>query len=68
MAIFRGEQLMHKWERVSWFMLRERKKGRGRQKLTLIVVKKNMSIKEVTESMTSDWIEWQKILLVADLD
>ena len=49
-------------------MLRERKKGRGRQKLTLIVVKKNMSIKEVTESMTSDRIDCHKILLVADLD
>ena len=40
------------------FNLREQKKSRGRPKLTLIdIVKKDISIKEVTKSVTSDRIE-----------
>ena len=40
------------------FNLREQKKIRGRPKLTLIdIVKNDMSINEVTKSMTSDRIE-----------
>ena len=49
--------------------MREPKKGRGKQKITLVeVVKKDMSIKEVTESMTLDKIECKKRIHVADLD
>jgi hypothetical protein len=33
------------------------KKGRGRPKIALVVVKKDMSIKEVIESMPLDGIE-----------
>jgi hypothetical protein len=45
------------------------KKGRGRPKITLIeVVKNDMLIKKVTESMTSDRIEWRKRIHVADPD
>ena len=44
------------------------KKGRGRPKITLVgVIKKNMSIEEVIESMTSYRIEWRKRKQVADL-
>ena len=49
--------------------MREPKKGRGKPKITLVeVVKKDMSIKEVTESMTLDRIECRKSIHVADLD
>ena len=43
------------------------KKGKRRPKITLIeVIKKNdMSIREVTWSMTSDRIEWRKRIYVA---
>jgi len=36
------------------------KKGRERPKITLIVVKNDISIKEVTKSMTSNRIECEK--------
>lgn len=37
------------------------KKGRGRSKISLLeVVKKNMSMKEVTKSMFLDRIEWRR--------
>ena len=37
------------------------KKGRGRPKITLVeVIKNDMSIKEVTQCMTLDGIEWWK--------
>ena len=43
------------------------KRGRGRQKITLVkVIKKDMSIREVIESMTSDRIEWRKRIHVTD--
>ena len=57
---------MHPYEIVSWFKLREQKKGRGRPKITLVEVKKDMSIKEVTKSMTSERIQWQKRIRVGD--
>ena len=42
------------------------KKGRGRPKITLVdVVKKDMSIKEVTEAMTTDRIECKKRIHMA---
>ena len=43
------------------------KEGRGRPKVTLVVVKKDMSIKKVTKSMISDRIEWSKRIYAADL-
>lgn len=37
------------------------KQGRGRSKITLLeVVKKNMSMKEVTKCMVLDRIEWRR--------
>ena len=43
------------------------KRGRGRQKITLVeVIKKDMSIRELIESMTSDRIEWRKRIHVTD--
>ena len=36
--------------------------------VVVIVVKKNMSIKEVTKSMTSDIIKWRKRIHVVNLD
>ena len=45
------------------------KKSRERPKITLIeVIKNDMSIKEVTKIMTSDYIEWQKRKHVVDPD
>ena len=44
-----------------------KKKGRGRPKITLVeVLKKGMSIKEVTEIMALDIIEWRKKIHVTD--
>ena len=66
---FRGKWLLHQWERVSLFKLRKQKKSKARPKITLVqVVKKDMSIKEVIEIMTLDWIEWHKRIQVADLN
>ena len=57
--MFKWERLMHQLESVCWFKLREWKKGRGRPRITLVeVVKKDMSIMEVTKSMTLDIIQW----------
>ena len=43
------------------------KRGRGRQKITLVeVIKKDMSIRELIENMTSDRIEWRKRIHVTD--
>lgn len=36
------------------------KKGRGRSKITLLEVVKNMLMMEVTKSMVLDRIEWQR--------
>ena len=48
--------------------LKQWKKGRGRPKITLVeVVKNDMLIKEVTESIALDEIEWWKIIHVVDL-
>ena len=47
------------------------KKVRGRPKITLVeVVKKEMWIKEITEAMTSNIIEWNvgKNIYLADLN
>ena len=41
------------------------KKGRGRPQI-IIVVKKDMSIKKVTKSITSNKIDWKKIIHMAD--
>ena len=57
---------MHPYEIVSWFKSREWKKGRGRPKITLVEVKKDMSIKEVTKSMTLERIQWRKRIRVGD--
>ena len=53
---------------MKWFKLREqKKKGRGRPIITLVeVVKKNVSIKEVREVMTSERIEWRKRIHMID--
>ena len=40
------------------------KKGRGRPQI-IIVVKKDMSIKKVTKSITSNKIDWKKIIHMA---
>ena len=43
------------------------KKGRGRPKITLVeVIKKDMSIRKVTKSMTSNRIKWRKRIHVAN--
>ena len=45
----------------------ERKKCRGKPKIALVKeVKKDMSIMEVTKSMTLDIIQWQKRIHVTD--
>jgi hypothetical protein len=47
----------------------ETEKDRGRLKITLIeVVNKDMLIREVTESMPADIIEWRKTIHMADSD
>ena len=33
-VIFKGERLVHQWERMNWFKLNDWKKGRGRPKIT----------------------------------
>ena len=59
--------------------LEEMKTSIGRQKITLVVVKQDMSIKkqqiiciskikEATNNMTLERIEWRKRMQVADLD
>ena len=41
MVIFREEQVMNQKERLSWFMLKEKKKGIGIPKITSVeVIKK----------------------------
>ena len=68
-SLIRREWLMHQWERVSWFKLREWKKSKGRAKIILVeLVKKDMLIKEVIESMSLDRTEWQKIIHLTDAD
>ena len=48
--------------------LKQWTKGRGRPKITLVEgVKNDMLIKEVTESIALDEIEWWKIIHVVDL-
>ena len=43
------------------------KKGRGRPKITLVeIIKKDMSIRKVTKSMTSNIIKWRKRIHVAN--
>jgi hypothetical protein len=47
--------------------LREQDEGGGRPKIILIeVVKNNMSIKEITNTMTSNIIGWRKRIHVAN--
>ena len=51
---------------MSLFKLRE-KKGRERPQIKLVeVVKKDISINEVTKSMVLDIIEWRKRIYVVD--
>ena len=60
---------MHQWKRLSSTWKKKKKKSRGRPKLTLIdIVKNDMSINEVTKSMTSDRIEWRKRIHMINLD
>ena len=50
---------MYQWGSVlsvSRFKLREWKKGRGRPKIKLVVVQKDMSFKEVMECVKSMWL------------
>ena len=68
LVIFRGEWLLLWWKRFSWFKLRDQRKVEEDQKIILEVVPKDMSIKEVIDSMTSNRIEWWKRIQVADLD
>ena len=61
---------------ISWtfiidelIQIKEMKKRLKKPKITLIeVLKKDMSIKEVMESMILDRIEWQEKIHVTDLD
>ena len=52
-----------------WILVERTKKVRGIPKITLVeMVKKDMLIKKVIESMTLYRIEWQKRIDVANLD
>ena len=66
LVMCKEERLIYQWGRVSWFKGMEN--GRGRSRITLEVVKNNMSSKEVTMSMTFDRIGCRKRIHVADLD
>jgi hypothetical protein len=71
LAMCKGEQLMHQWGIVSHFKSREKEKNnnKGIIRPTIIlveVIKINMSIKEVTKSMTSNKIELQKRIHVTN--
>lgn len=60
---------MYKWERLTVWVDSSwgKKKGRERPQIKLVeVVKKDMSIKEVTKSMVLDIIEWRKRIYVVD--
>lgn len=46
---------MHQWESCE---AKGKKQGKGRPKVTLVKVIKDISIKKVIESMTLDGIEW----------
>ena len=61
----RRERFLHQWGKVSWVKLNEWMKiWRGRPKIALVeVVENDMSIKEITENITSYWIEWPKIYI-----
>lgn len=61
LVIYKEEWLMHRLGRVNWFKSKG-KKCKGRPKIALTVVKKDMTITEVTEIMISNKIEWQKII------
>jgi len=52
-----------------WILVERMKKVRGIPKITLVeIVKKDMLIKKVIESMTLYRIEWQKRIDAANLD
>ena len=51
-----------------FIQVKETKKGRERPKITFVLVKKDMSIKKVTKSMTLDSIEWWKKIYIANPD
>lgn len=63
-VMFIREQIMHHWQRLSFFFIiiiqvEGAKKGGNRSKITLIrTLKNNMSMKEVIENTTLDKIEW----------
>ena len=55
-------------EKVSWFKLRERKNVEDEKIILIELVKMDMSIEEVRESMTLKKIEWRKIIHVVDFN
>ena len=74
LIVFKREQLIHQKEWVvSWFKLRKRKKCRRRPKITSIeAIKKGISIKEVTKTITLDLDRmeeqsWKFIFLLTNL-
>ena len=44
LVMFRGEWLMHHWERVIWFKLMEQKKDIGRPKVALMEIIKKWNV------------------------
>lgn len=62
LVMYKREWLMQHWAWVSWFKSRGMKKGKGDVKSLIEAVKKDMSIKQVMESMTSIKIEWRIII------
>lgn len=67
--MYKGVWFLHKRERLTEWVDSSwgKKKGRERPKIKLVkVVKKDMSIMEVTKSMVLDIIEWRKRIYVVD--
>ena len=59
---------MNQKERLSWFMLKEKKKGIGIPKITSVEVIKKRHVNEGSKkTMTSDKIEWRKKIHVSNL-
>lgn len=67
LVIYKGKWLMHQLGRVNWSKSKG-KKCKGRPKIALTVVKKDITITEVTEIMISNKIEWQKTIHEGDPD
>ena len=64
--MFKEERLMHQWESVTLFKLREPKKCTRRPKITSRTCKKKnyKLINEVTENITLNRIKWWKIIYI----